>query len=91
VIRNKQRSVSCLGKGIERRRQTLFETAKEVVSEIEEPRDWKRLDPGEHPGGRNVSYGFRQMLLVLLLKVYHRKEYREMEARLKGIVYNARL
>jgi len=31
------------------------------------------------------------MLLVLLLKVYHRKEYREMEAHLMGIVYNARL
>ena len=64
---------------------------KEVVSEIEEPKDCKRLNPGEHPRGRNVSYGFRQMLLVLLLKFYHRKEYRKMETHLKGIVYNARL
>jgi len=57
----------------------FLETAEEVTSEIEGPRDWKRQDLKKHPGGRNVSYGFRQMLLVLL-KVYHRKEYREMEA-----------
>lgn len=58
----------------------FLETATEIISEMEEPSDWKRQDPKRHPGGRNVSYGFRQTLLVLLLKVYHRKEYREMEA-----------
>jgi hypothetical protein len=60
-------------------------TAKEVVNEIEEPKNWKKKnDPKKHPGGRNVSYGFRQMLLILLLMVYHRKEYREMEAHLNN-------
>ena len=38
----------------------------------------------QHPGGRNVSYGFKTMLLILLLMVYHRKEYREMEAHLNN-------
>ncbi len=62
----------------------FLETAKEVVNEIEEPKNWKKQDPKKHPGGRNVSYGFRQMLLILLLMVYHRKEYREMEAHLNN-------
>jgi hypothetical protein len=62
----------------------FLETAKEVVNEIEEPKNWKKQDPKKHPGGRNVTYGFRQMLLVLLLMVYHRKEYREMEAHLNN-------
>ena len=62
----------------------FLETAKEVVNEIEEPKNWKRQDPKRHPGGRNVSYGFRTMLTILLLMVYHRKEYREMEAHLNN-------
>lgn len=62
----------------------FVETAKEIVDGIEEPKNWKRHDPRKHPGGRNMTYGFRQMLLVLLLMVYHRKEYREMEAYLKN-------
>ncbi len=63
----------------------FLETAKEeVVGEIEEPKSWKHQDPKKHPGGRNVSYGFRTMLLILLLMVYHRKEYREMEAHLNN-------
>ena len=62
----------------------FLETAREVVDEIEEPKNWKRQDPKKHPGGRNFSYGFRTMLLILLLMVYHRKEYREMEAHLNN-------
>lgn len=64
----------------------FLETAKEVVDEIEEePRNWKHQDPKKHPGGRNVSFGFKTMLLmILLLMVYHRKEYREMEAHLNN-------
>ena len=47
-----------------REEERLFlETAKEVVNEIEEPKNWKKQDPKKHPGGRNVSYGFRTMLL----------------------------
>lgn len=68
-----------------RNEERLFlDTAKEVVNEIEEPKNWRRQDPKKHPGGRNVSYGFRTMLLVLLLMVYHRKEYREMESHLNN-------
>jgi hypothetical protein len=67
-----------------RNEERLFlDTAKEIVGEVEEPGDWRRRDP-KHPGGRDVSYGFRTMLLVLLLMVYHRKEYREMEAHLNN-------
>ena len=63
----------------------FLETAREVVNEIEEPKNWKKKqDPKKHPGVRNVSYGFRTMLLILLLMVYHRKEYREMEAHLNN-------
>src|SRR5207245_293130 len=64
----------------------FLETAKEVVNKIEEePKNWKKhQNPKKHPGGRNVSYGFRTMLLILLLMVYHRKEYREMEAHLNN-------
>src|SRR5437660_682635 len=51
----------------------FLETAKEVVNKIEEePKNWKKhQNPKKHPGGRNVSYGFRTMLLILLLMVYH--------------------
>jgi hypothetical protein len=67
-----------------RNEERLFlDTAKEVVGEVEEPGDWRRQDP-RHPGGRDVSYGFRTMLLILLLMEYHRKEYREMEAHLNN-------
>ncbi len=62
----------------------FFDTAKEIVNEIEEPRDWKKRDPKRHPGGRPFTYPFRSMLLILLLMVYHRKEYREMEAHLNN-------
>jgi hypothetical protein len=60
--------------------------AKRVTDETDEPRNWKRkvVDPKKHSGGRPQQYGFREMLLVLLLMVYHRKEYREMEAHLKN-------
>ena len=63
----------------------FLQTAKEVINELEEPKNWKRKhDPKKHPGGRKVSYDFRTMLLILLLMVYHRKEYREMEAHLNN-------
>ena len=65
----------------------FLDMAEEVVEETEEPRDWngtKSRDPKKHAGGRPNEYTFRQMLLVLLLMVYHRKEYREMEAHLKN-------
>jgi hypothetical protein len=60
--------------------------AKKVVQEAREPKNWRvKTDPDKkHPGGRKTEYGFKQMLLVLLLMVYHRKEYREMEAHLKN-------
>jgi len=66
----------------------FLDMAEEVVEETEEPGDWKgttrNRDPKKHAGGRPIEYTFRQMLLVLLLMVYHRKEYREMEAHLKN-------
>ena len=62
----------------------FFDTAREVIGEIEEPRNWKKQNPNKHPGGRPFSYPFRTMLLILLLMVYHRKEYREMEAHLNN-------
>lgn len=51
---------------------------------MEEPKNWKKQDPEKHPEGRNVRYGLRTMLLILLLIVYHKKEYREMEAHLNN-------
>ena len=65
----------------------FLKTAKEIVKEIKEPRNWKRQDPKKHPGGKNVTYGFKSMLLILLIMVYHRKEYREMESYLKNNSY----
>ncbi len=62
----------------------FLNTAKEVVNEIEEPKNWKERNPDRHPGGRPFAYPFRTMLLILLLMVYHRKEYREMEAHLNN-------
>ena len=61
--------------------------AKEVTEGIREPKTWrkeKRRDQKKHPGGRPIDFEFRAMLLVLLLMVYHRKEYREMAAHLKN-------
>ena len=65
----------------------ILGTAKEIIKEIEEPRDWKRHDPKKHPGGKNVTYDFKSMILILRLRVYHRKEYREMESYLKSNRY----
>lgn len=62
----------------------FFDTAKEVIDGIEEPKNRKKRDPDRHPGGRPFTYPFRTMLLILLLMVYHRKEYREMEAHLNN-------
>ena len=63
----------------------FLDIAKEVVQEIEEPESWKkRKDARKRGGGRPYEYEFRPMLLVLMLMVYHRKEYREMEAHLKS-------
>jgi hypothetical protein len=63
----------------------FLDIAKEVINEIDEPKSWKkREDSGKRGGGRRCDYEFRPMLLVLMLMVYHRKEYREMEAHLKN-------
>jgi hypothetical protein len=53
----------------------FLETAKEVNSEIKEPKNWKKpRDPKKHAGGKKkVAYDFKTMLLILLLVVYHRK------------------
>jgi hypothetical protein len=62
----------------------FIDTAEEIANEIEEPRGWMKRDPKKHPGGRPFVYPFRQMLLILFLMTYQRKEYREMEAHLKN-------
>jgi hypothetical protein len=64
----------------------FLDIVEEVVSEIDEPKDWKKkkVGSGKHPGGRPYEYEFRPMLIVLMLMVYHRKEYREMEAHLRS-------
>jgi hypothetical protein len=63
----------------------FLETAKEAISEINEPKNWKKpRDPKKHAGGKKVAYDFKTMLLILLLMVYHRKEYREMESHLNN-------
>lgn len=71
---------------VSRDEERLFlEVAKEVIDETGEARGWKsKRHPKKHAGGRPTAYSFRQMLLKLLLMVYHRKEYREMEAHLKN-------
>lgn len=64
--------------------------AKEVTDKIKEPKTWMKKrqeqDKKHHPppGGRPTDFEFKPMLLVLLLMVYHRKEYREMAAHLKN-------
>jgi hypothetical protein len=70
----------------------FLDIAKEVVSEIEEePKSWKKRARDQrrkhHPGGRPYEYEFRPMLLVLMLMVHHRKDYREMESHLKSNPY----
>lgn len=63
----------------------FLDIAEEVVNETDEPENWKRRrESGKHPGGRPHEFEFRPMLIVLMLMVYHRKEYREMEAHLKS-------
>ena len=62
----------------------FLNTAKEIINEVEESRDWKRHDPKKHAGGRPLTYTFSQMLMILLLMVYHRKEYRETESHLNN-------
>jgi hypothetical protein len=55
----------------------FLETAnEEAISEIKEPKNWKKSrDPKKHAGGgkKKVAYDFKTMLLILLLMVYHRK------------------
>jgi hypothetical protein len=66
--------------------ESLFlDIAGEVVSEIEEPAGWKKSkDPRKRGGGRPYEYGFRPMLLVLMLMVRDRRDYREMESHLRN-------
>jgi len=66
--------------------ESLFlDIAGEVVDEIEEPVGWKKSkDPRKRRGGRPYEYGFRPMLLVLMLMVRDRKDYREMESHLRN-------
>jgi len=68
-----------------RNEESLFlDIAGEVVAEIEEPASWKKeKDPRKRGGGRPHVYGFRPMLLVLMLMVRDRKDYREMESHLR--------
>ena len=69
-----------------REEERLFlNIAGEVVAEIEEPANWKQAkDPSKRNGGRRYEYGFKPMLLVLMLMVRDRKDYREMESHLRN-------
>jgi hypothetical protein len=69
-----------------RREDGLFlDIAEEVVSEAEEPASWKKAkEPGKRGGGRPWEYGFRPMLIILMLMVRERKDYREMESHLRN-------
>ena len=69
-----------------RNEESLFlDIAGEVVEEIEEPADWKKpKDPRKRGGGRPYEFEFRPMLLVLMLMVRDRKDYREMESHLRN-------
>jgi hypothetical protein len=76
---NEQRRLRGLRKSSRNEDKLFLETAKEAISEIKEPKNWKKpKDPKKHAGGKKVHYDFKTMLLILLLIVYHRKEYREM-------------
>jgi hypothetical protein len=69
-----------------RNEESLFiDIAGDVVAEIEEPASWKKeKDPRKRGGGRPYEHGFRPMLLVLMLMVRDRKDYREMESHLRN-------
>ncbi len=64
----------------------FLDIAEEVAGEMDEPDGWKKKerDPTKHAGGRPYEFEFRPMLVVLMLMVYHRKEYREMSAYLRN-------
>ena len=68
-----------------RNEESLFlDIAGDVVTEVEEPSNWKRAkDPGKRGGGRPYEYEFRPMLLVLMLMVRDRKDYREIASHLR--------
>jgi hypothetical protein len=69
-----------------RNEESLFlDIAGEVVEEIEEPACWKKQkDASKRGGGRPYEFEFRPMLLVLMLMVRDRKDYREMESHLRN-------
>jgi hypothetical protein len=69
-----------------RNEESLFiDIAGDVVAEVDEPASWKRAkDPRKRGGGRPYEYGFRPMLLVLMVMVRDRKDYREMESHLRN-------
>jgi hypothetical protein len=59
----------------------FLDIGEEVVTEIDEPKNWRKVrNPRNHPRERPYEYEFRPMLLVLMLMVYHRKEYSEVDA-----------
>jgi hypothetical protein len=63
----------------------FLDIAGEVVSEIDEPVNRKKAkDPRKRGGGGHYEYGFRPMLLVMMLMVRARKDYREMESHLRN-------
>jgi hypothetical protein len=63
----------------------FFDIAGEVVAEVDEPANWKKeKDPSKRGGERPYEYEFRSMLLVLMLMVRDRKDYREMESHLRN-------
>lgn len=69
-----------------REEESLFlDIAGEMVAEVEEPASWRKAkDPRKRGGGRPYEYGFRPMLLVLMLMVRDRKDYREMASHLRN-------
>jgi hypothetical protein len=68
-----------------RNEESLFlDIAGEVVSGIGEPPSWRKVkDPNKRGGGRHHEYEFRPMLLVLMVMVRDKKDYREMESHLR--------
>jgi len=69
-----------------REEEGLFlDIACEVVAEVEEPASWKKAkDPRRRGGGRPYEYGFRPMLLVLMLMVRDMRDCCEMESHLRN-------
>ena len=56
-----------------------------MVARVEEPASWNRAkDPRKRGGGRPYEHGFGPVLLILMLMVRDRKEYREMESHLRN-------